>query len=233
MTDTTTSTETDRTDETERTSGSDRPGEHWNVRYDVQPIRIRDPAAEALAVLDPGTPFVVTYEDVVRLAGHSCPTASGAYRIAQLGLAALYPDDLPVRGDVAVAVPGPRDDATYGVMSRIVSYVTGAAREDGFGGLGDGHGDRRNLLSFDAFEADTALPTFRLTRTDTGERVQVTYHVDEVPDAGPAMGHLATLVDGSASEDERAAFAEAWHGRVRRVLADDDLFTVESLDPAS
>ena len=56
------------------------------VDYDADPIEIRDPAAEALGVLDPGDPFVVTYADAVKASGHSCPTTSGAYRIAQLGL---------------------------------------------------------------------------------------------------------------------------------------------------
>ncbi|MFB6201384.1 MAG: hypothetical protein ABEI98_05175, partial [Halorhabdus sp.] len=65
---------------------TNRTEEHRAVEYDVEPIRIRDPVAEALTVVEPGEPFVVTYEDVVMTAGHSCPTASGAYRIAQVGL---------------------------------------------------------------------------------------------------------------------------------------------------
>jgi hypothetical protein len=203
---------------------------NWAVDYDVESIAIRDPVAEALGVLDPGDPFVITYRDVVKEAGHSCPTASGAYRITQLGLDALYPDDLPVRSDIEVLAPESRDDATYGVMSRIISYITGAAQADGFGGLGDGVGDRRNLLAFDAFDPGTADPTFRFRRTDTDETVEVTYHVSEVPDGGPAMGNLRRILDGSASEDQRAAFSEAWHGRVQQVLTDDSLFAVRTVD---
>lgn len=205
----------------------------YAVDYDVEPIEIRDPVAEALAVLEPGDPFVVTYEDVVRAAGHSCPTAAGAYRIAQLGLAALYPDDLPIRSEVAVEAAGPRDDGAYGVMARIVSYVTGAAGEDGFGGLAGGYGGRRDLLTFDAFEPPTPDPTFRFRRTDTDDAVEVAYRVGEVPDGGPAIGHLQQLVDGSADEQRRAAFAEAWHGRVRTVLDDDSLFDVETVEAGS
>jgi len=203
---------------------------NWAVDYDVEPIAIRDPVAEALGVLEPGDPFVITYRDVVQEAGHSCPTASGAYRITQLGLDALYPEDLPVRSDIEVLAPGPRDDATYGVMSRIVSSITGAAQEDGFGGLGDGVGNRRDLLAFDAFDPGTADPTFRFRRTDTGETVEVTYHVGEVPEGGPAMGNLRRILEGTASDDQREAFAEAWHGRVRRVLSEDSLFTVRTVD---
>lgn len=213
----TTPTDTNRTDS------------NWAVEYDVEPIRIRDPVAEALVVLEPGEPFVVTYEDVVKAAGHSCPTASGAYRIVQLGLKALYPDELPVRSEVEVLAPGPRDDATYGVMGRLISYVTGATQEDGFGGLAGGYGDRQNMLTFDAFDPDSADPTFRFRRTDADETVEVTYHVGDVPDGGPALGDLQQIIDGTASEENRELFAEVWHGRVQAVLSDNYLFTVTTV----
>ncbi|QKG94513.1 hypothetical protein EXE43_02060 [Halorubrum sp. SS5] len=199
----------------------------WQVAYDADPIEIRDPVAEALGVLTSGDPFVVTYTDAVKEAGHSCPTASGAYRIVQLGLDALYPDDYPIRTEIEVQAAGPRDDAAYGVMGRIISYVTGATEDDGFSGLAGGHGGRRDLLHFDAFDPDTAAPTFRFRRTDTNETVEVTYHVGDVPDGGPAIGNLQEILDGSASDQQREAFADAWHHRVQVVLNDDSLFTVE------
>jgi hypothetical protein len=201
----------------------------WRIEYDADPIEIRDPVAEALGVLAPGDPFVVTYADAVKEAGHSCPTASGAYRLTQLGLEALYPDADPVRSEIEVEAAGPRDDAAYGVMGRIVSYVTGATEDDGFGGLAGGYGDRRGLLRFDAFDPDTPEPTFRFRRTDTDETVEVTYHVGDVPDGGPAIGTLQGILEGTASDEQRAAFAEAWHRRVRVVLSDDSLFTVETV----
>lgn len=214
--------------ETTNPTDTNRTEEHWAVEYDVEPIRIRDPVAEALGVLEPGEPFVVTYEDVVKAAGHSCPTASGAYRIVQLGLDALHPDDQPIRSDIEVLSAGPRHDATYGVMGRLISYVTGAT-QDGFGGLAGGYGDRRNLLTFDAFEPDSTAPTFRFRRTDTDETVGVTYHVGDVPDGGPALGNLQQIINETASEEDRELFAEVWHGRVQAVLSDDSLFTVTTV----
>jgi formylmethanofuran dehydrogenase subunit E len=204
---------------------------NWRVDYEnAEPIRIRDPVAEALTVLEPNEPFVITYEDVVKVAGHSCPTASGAYRIAQLGLDALYPDGTPVRGEIQVTAGGPKDDPSYGVMSRIISYVTGAAEEDGFGGLAGGYGGRQDSLHFGDFESDD--PAFEFTRTDTDESVRVTYHVADVPAAGPATQALQKLIDGTATPDERGAFSEAWHGRIERILTDDELFTVDQSVPS-
>lgn len=207
--------------------------ENWAVEYDAEPIQIRDPVAEALGVLEAGDPFEITYQDVVKAAGHSCPTASGAFRIVQVALDALYTDEVPVRSDIEVRAAGPRHDSTYGVMGRLISYMTGAAQEDGFGGLGDGLGDRRNLLLFDAFESDTPAPTFRFRRTDTDETVEVTYHLSEVPDAGSVMAYLQDILAGSASDEQRDMFYEAWHGRVQVVLSDDSLFTAQSLDAGS
>lgn len=203
--------------------------QNWTVNYDdATPIKIRDPVADALAVLEPGEPFVITYADAVKAAGHSCPTAAGAFRIAQVGLNALYPDDYPVRGDVKALAGGPKDDATYGVMSRLISYITGASEVDGFGGLAGGHGGRKNLLSFADF--GTGEPTFAFRRTDTGDTVEVTYHVGNVPDAGTATQYLPRLIDGEATAEEREAFRKAWHNRVRTVLTDDTLFTVLESD---
>jgi len=204
-------------------------GTDWQVDYDVDPIEIRDPVAEALGVLKPGDTFIITYTDAVKEAGHSCPTASGAYRIAQFGLDALFPDGYPVRSDIEVQAPRSRDDATYGVMSRIISYITGATEDDGFGGLAGGYGGRRDLLRFDVFDPDTAEPTFRFRRTDTDETIEVTYHVSDVPDGGPAIGNLQGILDRSASDQQREAFADAWHRRVQVVLNDDSLFTVETV----
>ena len=203
---------------------------NWQVSYDVEPIRIRDPVAEALAVLDPGDPFVVSYADVVTAAGHSCPTAAGAFRIAQVALDALYPDEHPVRSEIAVLADGPREDPSYGVMGRLLSYITGAAGSEGFGGLAGGHGGRRDLFAYDAFASGAIGPTFRFRRIDTGETVEVTYRVAGVPEAEPGVEHLDALVDGRATTEERAAFREAWHGRVRTVLADDGLFAVSTVE---
>lgn len=201
----------------------------WAVEYDVEPIRIRDPVAEALGVLEDGEPFVISYEDIVKAAGHSCPTAAGAFMIGKLGLEALYPNANPRRSDIDVVAAGPRDDPAYGVTGRLLSYITGAAGEDGFGGLAGGFGNRRERLAYDGFESVTAGPTFRFHRR-SDDAVQVTYHVGEVPDGGPAIENLRRIVDGSASQEEKEAFAAAWHEMVRGVLGNDTLFSVDSFE---
>ena len=62
-----------------------------------------------------------------------------------------------------------------------------------------------------------------------GSAVLAGLHICDVPDGGPAIGNLQRILAGSASEEQRAAFAEAWHRRVQVVLDDDSLFTVETV----
>lgn len=206
----------------------------WTIDHEVELIRIRDPLAEALAAVEPPSPFVITYHDVVKAAGHTCPTSAGAYRIAQLGLDDLYPDDLPKRGEIELAVGGQPDDQAHGVTGRLLSYITGAADESGFGGLPGGFGARRNTLTYAA--DDDPDVTIGLKRTDTDAAVTVSFHAGDVLKAtkqhlsedDPVSTYLQSREE--ASSEERAAFARAWHDRVETVLTDDDLFTVEADD---
>lgn len=190
-----------------------------------EPIRMGDPVAEALGVRKSGEPFEISYADVVTAAGHSCPTAAGSFRIARLGLDALYPDALPVRGNVAIEVHGPREEMPFGVVGSLLSYVTGAAGPEGFPGLADGYGGRRHLLSYG--EPPDAGVAVTLTRTDTDESVRVTYRIGDVPELGEAAALLPRVVAGEATDEERRRFLAAWHDRVRAVFETDDLFAVE------
>lgn len=196
-------------------------------RYDdVETIRVRDPVAEVLGVRASDEPFEITYGDVVKAAGHSCPTAAGAFRIAGLGLDALYPDTLPVRGDIWVRVGGPRDETAYGVTGRLLSYVTGAAGEDGFGGLPGGFGARRGLLTYESVEGTGV--TVELANADAA--VAVSYDVASVPPLGEAKRHLPDVVDGSADPAALDEFRTAWHRRVDAVMDNDDYFDVREID---
>ena len=207
----------------------DAVGANPATRYpNVEPIRVRDPVAEVLGVLDPGEPFAIGYPDLVRAAGHSCPTAAGAFRIGELGLAALYPDDLPVRGEVAVRVGGPPDETAYGVTGRLLSFVTGAAGADGFGGLPGGFSRRRGLLEYVPNEGPGVR--VQLSRPEAGEAVEVSYDVGSVPGLGDAKQHLPSVVEGTATPSEARAFREAWHRRVDAVLESDDYFSVAAAD---
>ncbi len=200
-----------------------------NIDYkDVNPIYIRDPVAEALTVLDKNEPFIITYSDVVKAAGHSCPTASGAFRITQLGLDKLYPSEYPVRGKIKVLAYGSMEDESYGVMSRIISYITGASGKEGFSGLKGGYGNRKDYLEFREIETDGI--TFAFKRTDTNDTVEVTYNISQIPPSGSSTKYLSKILDGNETIKEREAFSKEWHNRVQTILKKNNFFTIKDIE---
>jgi len=185
----------------------------------VEPLRLKDPLAYILGSMEEGELFVFKYPDAVKLAGHSCPAISGAYKITARALSALYGNEIPVRGDIRVAVMGKATDLAYGPMSQVISLITGAAPVTGFAGLGRRF-RRRDLLVFDGdhFEYNT----FIFQRLDTEKTVSVTYNPDVVPE-DPGLGELISLVlKGEATEEEHKAFIKAWQGKVRMILLEDN-----------
>jgi len=62
---------------------------------DAPSIEVMDPLAIALGALSRGAPLVYTYEDAVKLAGHSCPAVAGGFKLVQIALGELYPGTTP------------------------------------------------------------------------------------------------------------------------------------------
>ncbi len=179
-------------------------------------VTLRDPLAEFLGAARGGL-IEYRYADVVRLAGHSCPTVAGAYLMALHGLKALYGDALPVRGDVEVFMRGAPGSGVTGVIASVVQLVTGAAGETGFPGAGSlALYARKHLLAFGA-DVDGVLG---MRRRDTGQAVSV--HLDSAllpwPDAMRPLMAKAFSRQADATELER--FAALWQERVRAMLVD-------------
>ncbi len=182
----------------------------------VPSLTLADPLAEILGVLKPGGVFRYTYEDAVKLCGHSCPTVARAYLMTCLALQALYGGETPIRGDLDVTLGGARDDGSTGPMAQVVSLLTGAAPESGFGGL-MGRWRRKDLLRFDS--ALKGRMVFR--RRDTGKAVEVSCELGTLP-ASPELPELMTAaLTGEASMEERSRFGDLWQSRVEDLLTGD------------
>lgn len=203
-------------------------GTKWKQPFydDVEPIKLKDPLAEFLGAIDEGEEFIFTYADAVKLAGHSCPAVSGAYKITQKALRALYGNNVAVRGEVGVKVLGSVDNGANGPISQVLSLITGAAPETGFAGLGDRF-VRKNGLIFD--ERKEEPNTFVFTRRDNNKSVKVIYHPERIP-AGEEMHTLFTkCIVGTATKKQQEDFKRMWQERVRIVLFEEaeGLFEVE------
>ncbi len=196
----------------------------------VEPIRLKEPLAYVLGAQNEGEPFVFNYADAVLLAGHSCPAVSGAYKVTQKALKALYGKELPVRGEIRVVIKGGPSDLAYGPQGQVISFITGASGVTGFHGLGGRYG-RDHKLFYDA--KDMQFNTYIFQREDTGKAVKVVYNPQALPQ-DMRMNELITYVlRGTATVQQQDQFIAIWQGNVKRILLEDEfypgLFEVEEV----
>ena len=180
----------------------------------VPAVTLRDPLADLLGAAQDGL-IEYRFADAVKLAGHSCPTVAGAWLMTVRALRALYGDEMPERGNIAVAMHEQLDSGVAGVIASVAGLLTGAAGDGGFKGLGGRYG-RRNLLHFGV--AGSGILTF--SRRDSHAAVNCALHLENVP-ADPRLGGLlGTILGGSADRETTLLFGQLWQERVRRILID-------------
>ncbi|OGS95388.1 MAG: hypothetical protein A3K04_10280 [Gallionellales bacterium RBG_16_56_9] len=183
--------------------------------FDAVPkISLYDPLAEFLGATEGGI-LQYGYFDAVRLAGHSCPTVASAYWMTCKALATLYPDAMPVRGDIRVDFSQDSTSGVTGVIANVVSMLTGAMSDNGFKGIA-GRFNRCDRLFF-----SVEMPgEMRFTRLDTNQAVTAAANLQRVP-ASPRMSPLiASCLANRATPEEAAEFRQLWQERVRSILLD-------------
>ncbi|VAV82348.1 hypothetical protein MNBD_DELTA01-61 [hydrothermal vent metagenome] len=204
----------------------------WNIPFldEVETISLTDPLSYVLGSQIENDPFVFSYSDAIKLAGHSCPAVSGAYKITAIALKALYGENTPVRGDIRVLIKGAPDQLAYGPQAQVIMLITGASPETGFKGLG-GKYSRHNKLIFD--KDDFQFSTFIFLRDDTGKAVKIVYN-PSVLGEDPRMSELTPkVIQGVATTDEKTLFTKLWQGKIKKILLESDehpgLFEIEEL----
>ena len=187
-------------------------------------ITLYDPLAELLGAGDGR--FTYTFDDAAKLSGHACPTVAGAFLMAVHALKALYGEETPQRGDIAITVYDAQDQGVTGPISQVFTLLTGAAADNGFHGLG-GRFARSGLLKF--LPGTRGAAPFVFKRRDTGAKVGVSYDPSHIS-ADPSMGgNLQLLLQGSGDKAVQQAFTSAWRDRVLAILADAGNSTVSVL----
>ena len=184
----------------------------------VGPIRMREPLAETLGTFKQnGAVMEYSFIDAVKLAGHACPSVTGAYLSCQLAFSALYGDDTPVRGDIRVTVYGEPDEGALGVMAQVCTFITGAAPETGFKGLGPLF-KRNDLLGFAPTDDGCGGVCLRFERLDTGRIVQTRFRPGLIPfpeEKGKMLADLMKLVvSGAAGDEQRTRFQDLWMEKI-------------------
>ncbi len=178
----------------------------------VESIILKDPLASVLGAFKDGQ-IEYTYLDVVKSAGHSCPTVAGAYLMTWKALEALYPDSSPIRGEIAVAFKEGESEGVAGVIGNVIAQITGATDKSGFKGL-NGKFARHSLMHF----SEDIFSSARFTRTDTGKSVDVFYDPSSVLPAATMQPLMQKVMSGGANEEEVAEFGKLWQERVEKIL---------------
>jgi len=186
--------------------------------YDeVEVIKVKDELSNVLGTFQNGE-YEFGYLDVVKSAGHSCPTVAGAYVMTLQALKALYLDEVPVRGDIKVEFKESLEDGVAGVIGNVISQITGATDKSGFKGLG-GVFARHSLMFFDADINSSA----RFTRVDTGKSVDVFYDPSSITPDPKMQPLMQKVMQKSATKDEFEEFGRLWQDRVERICKNPDV----------
>jgi len=183
-----------------------------NFFNEVETISLVDPLSNVLGAFEAGE-ITFNYLDVVKAAGHSCPTVAGAYLMTLKALKALYPHETPVRGNIKVAFKEPMEEGVAGVIGNVISQITGATDKSGFKGL-NGKFARHSLMEFNAGLHSSA----RFTRVDTNVSVDVFYNPNVVPPLPDMQPLMQKVMSGSAEPEDIKAFGIFWQERVERII---------------
>ena len=178
----------------------------------IESIEVKDPLSQVLGAFSMGE-YAFTYVDVVKSAGHSCPTVAGAYIITLEALKVLYPNERAVRGNIKVEFKEDLEDGVAGVIANVISQITGATDKSGFKGL-QGQFARHSLMHFSADISSSA----RFTRVDNGKSVDVTYNPESVKPNPKMVQLMHRLGSGEATAQEVKEFGELWQERVQRIF---------------
>ena len=180
----------------------------------IETIKVQDELAKFLGAIDDGI-IEFSYFDVVKTAGHSCGTVAGAYLIAQKGLKALYENGLPQKGEIKIEIRKNPTDGNTGVTGCVLSNITGATTDYGFGGVPGGKFNRRDLLFYNS-PIDTDV---RFTRLDTGKQVGVNYRPGKVVNPKEI---LMSALGPNATEENKATFPKRFQEMVKTIFENAD-----------
>lgn len=182
-----------------------------NFFDEIQAIKLQDDLASFLGVSKDGI-LEFSYIDIVKTAGHSCPTVLGAYLMTKEGLKALYKDELPKRGEIKVEFKEKKTQGVTGVIANVITNITGACLDNGFKGLNKEF-NRNNLLGF---EKDISS-NVRFTRVDTQKSVDVFYYPNKIVPNPKINQLMEKILTNRADEKQKIEFKKLWQERVKQI----------------
>ena len=179
----------------------------------IETIKLHDPLSNFLGTFENGQ-VEFSYLDIVKSAGHSCPTVAGAYIMAMVGLKELYKDEIPTRGEIFVAFKENDHDGVAGVIGAVLTQITGATESLGFKGI-NGNFERINLMQFDT----DITSSIKLQRLDTGKSVELVYNPSQIAQDPQTPQLMQKIMQKTATEEDKKIFGQLWQKRVEAIFA--------------
>ena len=178
----------------------------------IETIKVQDELSSFLGAFQNGV-YEISYLDIVKGAGHSCPTELAAYLMNLEALKALYPEGIAKRGEIEVSFSQRQSEAVAGVIGNVAMNITGACTTNGFKGIA-GKYDRNYLLKF---EQDINDASARFTRVDTKQSVDVVYDPSSIQFHPLMQALMQKCVQGNADKAEQLEFGRLWQERVEKI----------------
>jgi hypothetical protein len=141
-------------------------------------ISVYEPFSDFLLGTEEEKRFDLTLLDIVRFAGHACPSMVGAFLISQRVIKELFPDGVCVRGEIEIDIPSAVTQGATGPISNVFGFIFGAWGETGFGGLKNQF-VRRGLMRYSV--PDVPAGAFRFRNVKTGACMDVFYNPNLAP----------------------------------------------------
>ena len=186
-----------------------------NIFPDDPSITVHDSLAELLGVGDGLITY--TFEDVIKLSGHACPTVAGAFLMSICALKELYENDVPERGDIEITIYEEQGKGVIGPISQIFTLITGAASNNGFHGLA-GRYVRSKLMKF--IDGTNNPYPFVFKSISKGKSVGVSYDPSIIPAVPEMMHNLQSILKEDDSSSNREKFLPQWRDHIKAILDD-------------
>ena len=166
---------------------------------------------------------------------------AAGWTMTRQALETLYPnEEVPMRGQIAIEMPGAEDEWNIGVIGEVMMYITGASPKTGFSGSifkDNPLTIRKNKMVYTEEPVGTAPPAmeFIFTRMDTGKSVAVSWNIALVqpPTNEKLLAEPAQkLATGAATPEEAEKFIKDWNDAALFLLGNsvDGLVTVKAID---
>jgi hypothetical protein len=124
----------------------------------------------------------------------------------------LYNDEVPIRGEIKIEFSTKQNEGVTGVISSVMSNITGATFDTGFKGLA-GNFDRRFLMFFEK----NIVSSVRFTRVDTLQGVDIFYDPSTIGADSRMQGLMQKSISNEASSEEIKEFGKLWQKRVEDI----------------